>query len=83
MNGNATARGRAEKVRASDTAAAKLSTDYVFPSRREDIQVLTAALNANPQDASAHYLLGTLYFAKGLTDEALAEWEICSGRRSG
>jgi tetratricopeptide (TPR) repeat protein len=57
------------------TAAAKLSTDYVFPSRADDVQVLTAALEANPQDASAHYLLGTLYFAKGLTDEALAEWD--------
>jgi tetratricopeptide (TPR) repeat protein len=57
------------------TAAAKLSTDYVFPSRVEDIEALRAALQANPQDASAHYLLGTLYFAKGLTDEALAEWD--------
>ena len=57
------------------SAAAKLSTDYVFPSRLEDIKALTAALKANPQDAGAHYLLGTLYFAKGRTDEALAEWD--------
>jgi len=55
--------------------AAKLSALYVFPSRAEDIEVLTAALRANSQDASAHYLLGTLYFSRGLTDEALAEWE--------
>jgi len=55
-------------------AAAKLSTNYVFPSRAEDLQVLVAALKANPQDASAHYLLGTLYFSKGITDRALAEW---------
>ena len=55
--------------------AARLSTIYVFPSRAEDIEVLTAALDANSQDASAHYLLGTLYFSRGLTDEALAEWE--------
>lgn len=57
------------------TTAAKLPTDYVFPSRAEDIQVLTAALNGNPQDASAHYLLGTLYFSKGVTDDALAQWD--------
>jgi tetratricopeptide (TPR) repeat protein len=56
-------------------AAAKLSTDYVFPSRAQDLQVLRAALKANPQDASAHYLLGTLYFSKDVTDQALAEWE--------
>ena len=27
------------------------------------------------QDANAHYLLGTLYFSRGLTTEALSEWE--------
>ncbi len=56
-------------------AGAKLSADYVFPSRAEDLQVLTAALKSNAQDASAHYLLGTLYFSKGVTDQALAEWD--------
>ena len=55
--------------------AAKLSADYVFPSRAEDLQVLTAALTTNPKDASAHYLLGTLYFSKGITDQALTEWD--------
>ena len=57
------------------SSPAWLSTDYVFPSRAEDLLVLTAALKANPQDASAHYLLGTLYFSKGMTDPALAEWD--------
>lgn len=56
-------------------AAAKLATDYVFPSRAEDLHVLTAALHSNAQDASAHYLLGTLYFSKGVTDQALADWD--------
>lgn len=56
------------------SAVAKLPTDYVFPSRAEDLQVLAAALKSNPQDASAHYLLGTLYFSKGVVDEALAQW---------
>ena len=55
--------------------AAKLSTEYVFPSRAEDLEVLSAALKSNPQDASAHYLIGTLYFSKGLADQALAEWQ--------
>ena len=57
------------------SAAANLATDYVFPSRAEDLEVLTAALHSNAQDASAHYLLGTLYFSKGVTDQALAEWD--------
>ena len=56
------------------TVASKLSTAYVFPSRAEDVEVLSAALHTNPQDASAHYLLGTFYFSRGLTDQALDHW---------
>jgi len=55
-------------------AAQKLATLYVFPSRAEDLEVLHDALRANPGDMTAHYLLGTQYFARGLTDLALAEW---------
>jgi tetratricopeptide (TPR) repeat protein len=57
------------------STAAKLSSSYVFPSRAEDLEVLRAALKDNLQDAGAHYLLGTLYFSKGITDQALNEWE--------
>ena len=54
--------------------AAKLSTAYVFPSTAEELSVLRAALRTRPSDATAHYLLGTLYFSRGLTDSALSEW---------
>ncbi len=57
------------------STAAKLPATYVFPSRAEDREVLTAALKFNLQDAGAHYLLGTIYFSKGVTEHALAEWE--------
>ncbi len=60
-------------------AAAGLSTIYVFPSRAEDLEVLTAALSFNSRDANAHYLLGTLYFSRGLTDSAVVEWELARG----
>jgi tetratricopeptide (TPR) repeat protein len=55
-------------------AASKLSIEYVFPSGETELQVLQAALQANPGDATAHYLLGTSYFSRDLTDMALAEW---------
>ena len=55
-------------------AASKLSAAYVFPSRAEELTVLQAAIRANAADGTAHYLLGTLYFSRGLTEEALAEW---------
>ncbi len=54
--------------------AAKLSTAYIFPSTAEELTVLRAALHAHPSDTTAHYLLGTFYFSRGLTDLALDEW---------
>lgn len=55
-------------------AAAKLSAAYVFPHTAEELSVLRAAVHANPSDATAHYLLGTFYFAHGETDASLLEW---------
>lgn len=54
--------------------AAKLSTAYIFPNTAEEFAVLRAAAQANPSDSTAHYLLGTFYFSRGLTDAALDEW---------
>ena len=55
-------------------AASELATNYVFPSTETDRIVLEAALTANPNDATAHFLLGTLLFSKGAADAALAQW---------
>ncbi len=55
-------------------AASQLSTAYVFPNTATEYAVLQAASKANPSDATAHYLLGTFYFSRGLTDPALTEW---------
>jgi tetratricopeptide (TPR) repeat protein len=56
-------------------AASRLSTRYVFPSRAESIPVLQRALAANPDDATAHFLLGSLRLSSGEVDEAVAEWQ--------
>jgi len=61
--------------------ASKLSTAYIFPSTSEEFAVLRAAVRARPSDATAHYLLGTFYFSRGLTDPALNEWS--EARKSG
>ena len=61
---------------ASDFAAAsKMSTRYIFPSRPETFPVLHAALQANPQDATARFLLGSLYLSGGMAEAAQREWE--------
>jgi tetratricopeptide (TPR) repeat protein len=69
-------REKAGQSGADDFAqAAKLSTLYIFPDSGEDLRSLQSAIQANSSDASAHYLLGTWYFARAKTDAALGEWE--------
>ncbi|MGD0911778.1 MAG: DUF5107 domain-containing protein [Terracidiphilus sp.] len=55
-------------------AGSALSTSLVFPSSETDKAVLEAALAANENDATAHYLLGTLLFSKGMVDAGMAHW---------
>ncbi|MGA3132096.1 MAG: DUF5107 domain-containing protein [Terracidiphilus sp.] len=54
--------------------ASESSSSLVFPSSETDRTVLEAAIAANGSDATAHYLLGTLLFSKGLYDAALDHW---------
>ncbi len=55
--------------------ASRLSTVTVFPNTIEDQRALKAAIRANEKDATAHYLLGTWYFAREKTEEAIGEWQ--------
>jgi tetratricopeptide (TPR) repeat protein len=56
-------------------AASQMSLLNIFPSEPDEITVLHAALAVNASDASAHFLLGTLFFSKGIVDPALEEWK--------
>lgn len=53
---------------------AKLPTDYCFPWRWEEIQVLRAALEFNPRDARAAYYLGNLLYEKRHYREGIDLW---------
>lgn len=55
--------------------ASRLSTAYIFPNTLEDQLALKAAIRANDKDPTAHYLLGTWYFAREKKDEAIGEWQ--------
>jgi len=60
----------------SDLAAASsLPTAYVFPQRAESLPVLRRAIEVNPSDATAHFLLGSLYLSGGLAERAVQEWQ--------
>jgi tetratricopeptide (TPR) repeat protein len=55
--------------------ASKMSTRYVFPYRPTTLAVLRRALAADPNDATAHFLLGSLLMAGGMADGAISEWQ--------
>jgi tetratricopeptide (TPR) repeat protein len=56
-------------------AASQMPTTYVFPSRAESLAVLRRALEVNPRDANAHFLMGSLYLSGGEARLALQEWQ--------
>ena len=54
--------------------ASALPSTYVFPHRASTFEVLRAALKANPADGHALFFLGSLHFADGMLDDAIADW---------
>jgi tetratricopeptide (TPR) repeat protein len=56
-----------------------MPTSYVFPNRPESFDVLHRAIEVSPEDATAHFLLGSLYLAGGMSKQALQEWETTRG----
>jgi len=59
--------------------ASKQPTIYVFPHRPESLDVLQDVVKRNPKDATAQFLLGSLYLSGGMTDAALKTWELARG----
>ena len=58
--------------------ARELPLDYCFPNRLEDLQVLSFALEAEPQDGAAAYCLGNLLYDKQRYQEAADCWQIAA-----
>lgn len=66
--------GQAQKECDYDDLAMALPPDYVFPFQNEAIEVLRAAMKANPRDARAPYYLGNLLY-DWQPEEATKMWE--------
>ena len=64
-----------EKALENFKIAAESSTDYCFPQRLEEIEILRAAMRENPTDANAPYYLGNLFYDKKRHAEAIELWE--------
>ena len=67
---------KGDKTKALDyfTCAPKLSSDYCFPFRLEEISILESAIKANPSDAKAPYYLGNLLY-DFQPENAIKQWE--------
>jgi tetratricopeptide (TPR) repeat protein len=72
VTGNSSAAG------GSYSEAAKVTPDYCFPSRIEELLVLEAAMASNPADARAPYYLGNLLYDRRRHREAIELWERSS-----
>ncbi len=64
-----------EKANQYYALATKMPSEYVFPFQYEAIEVLRAAMKANPKDAHAPYYLGNLLF-DGQPNEAARLWKV-------
>jgi tetratricopeptide (TPR) repeat protein len=67
--------GRKKAAQKYFQRAAAASPAYCFPERLEEMLVLQAVLEANPQDAKAPYYLGNLLYDKKRYDEAIQSWK--------
>ena len=67
--------GQREAAAAAFAEAAAQPVDLCFPNRLDDVLVLEAAMQANPQDGHAPYLLGVFWYAHRRYEEAIACWE--------
>jgi tetratricopeptide (TPR) repeat protein len=57
-------------------SASRLPASYVFPRRAQTIPVLRSAIADDPQDATAHALLGALMLSGGRVASAIDEWQL-------
>ena len=73
--------GRTEEAEAQFVAAARTPPGFCFPSRFEEEGILRRAMQANPEDAHAPYLLGCLLY-DNQPEHAIVAWEE-SRRRDG
>ncbi|MDR2468941.1 MAG: DUF5107 domain-containing protein [Tannerella sp.] len=71
----ASRRGDAAKAKACYGQAAAQNSDYCFPNRIEEVNILQDAIRHNPSDSKAYYYLGNFWYAARQYPEAIDCWE--------
>jgi tetratricopeptide (TPR) repeat protein len=67
--------GRADEAALAWKQAAAADPSYVFPSRLEEMVLIGRAIEANPEDAHAHYYLGNFLYDRRRYLEAIEHWQ--------
>ena len=76
--------GKSDMVKDALSAAGDMTTDYCFPSRLEELEVLQWAANeelsykTKEQRANTHYYLGSILWNMDQKTPALASWKIAA-----
>lgn len=67
--------GRTEHANELFARARRISADWCFPNRIEEVEILETAIKHFPEDAKAYYYLGNFWYANRQYDEAITAWE--------
>lgn len=69
------AASRLEEASDSLNKAQAEPLDYCFPNKLQEFEILQDAVDTNPNDGHAPYLLGLLWFSRRQHQQAIACWE--------
>ncbi|OCT15392.1 DUF5107 domain-containing protein [Paenibacillus pectinilyticus] len=67
--------GNSEQAQLHRKAGNEAPSDYCFPNRLFDLQILTHVIAADSQDDKAHYYLGNWFYDKKRHGDAITHWE--------
>lgn len=67
--------GNVARAKECYALAAKMSPDYCFPNRLEEVNILRQAIQLLPKDSKATYYLGNFYYNARQYTEAIHYWE--------
>ena len=73
--------GEIDKAKRLFILASKQLPDFCFPNRIEEVTVLQKAIEVNPNDINAFYLIGNFFYANKCYNDAVNYWEAGQAKK--
>ena len=67
--------GKSDEAALAFSTASEMPSDYCFPNKLEELNVLREAVVCNPNDSKAWYYLGNFWYGSRQYSEAINSWE--------